>query len=209
MPNIYRSRVALSGWVGAPGVTTYYWTPGEVVVGDLSAEEIQDFHDLIGVAWSDFADTLVEGVTATVLRDVDVIDVASGEVINQLSADGTESVAVGTDPGTTFSRAMMICVSLQTNVFLRGRRLRGRHFIGPVGSRAGDVDGGINAGRIATFSSAYSAMIGSSAPNFVVYSRPYVNKGSGDPKPSHDGAYGDVTSVGVMRLPATLRSRRD
>lgn len=209
MPNIYRSRVALTGWEGAPGVTTYYWTPGEVTIGDPTPEQVQDFHDLLGVAWTDFTIAVVAGVTAKVERTVDVIDVASGEIVNQIYADGTEPVAVGTDPGVSVSRATMICLSLITDTYIRGRRIRGRHFIGPVGSRGIASDGSTNAERGQIFADAYTAMIHGSAPNLAVYSRPYVNKGSGDPKPSHDGAYGDVQAVSFMNRPATLRSRRD
>lgn len=199
MPTIYRSRVVLTGWEGAPGLNTIYWTKGTLV--SVGPTEVQNWHDDIGQAWAAVKGYCCDSWTLTVQAQADIIDVESGNITGVVTADGTEFTASQTTGSVSaMSRATQACVALGTDVWANGRRLAGRVFFGPLNTEAFTEAGVLNGTAVAAMNSAFGTINTGTGPRWAVYHRPTALGG--------DGYYGDVTAINTRTRPAVLRSRR-
>lgn len=201
MAQIARTRVQIDYAGGGPGVTTCYWSKG------LSASAYDA--DLAGAFADDLETTLLamqaafpNWLTFTVLAQVDVLEASTGEIQDQLVATDGTRIVPGTNTNLDASRATQVCVNLLTSDFVNGRRLRGRHFWGPLAPNLIISDGSVFAAFREDIPDDYSGMISGLGPRLAVWHRPTGPTAS-------DGTYGDVTSVVAKRLPGILRSRRD
>lgn len=202
MTNIMRTRVELGGWTGAPGVSTIYWTMGTLGSGSPSPSDVANTHQEIADMWQVFHGFCITGLTSSILPDVDVLDVASGDIIDVVTSDeGAINQTTGSGNTNTLSRATMAVVALRTSDFFDGRRLQGRWFIGPLCANAFDTDGTLSTDAVDDMTAACVALTSGVGPRLAVYSRP---KGLGG-----TGRYGDVTAAIPRATPGVLRSRRD
>lgn len=202
MASIYRSRIALAGWEGAPGVNTVYWTGGFAIPGSPSGSDIADFHQELANAWEVFLGFCVTGWNCTVQADVDQLDVETGLITDVLTSDDGD-INIGPASGNTgtLSRATQLVIALRTNTFRNGRRLQGRWFVGPLAANCFGSDGKITSAVRGAAEDILVAPTSGIGPRVAVYSRPNGALG--------DGAYGDVASVTARPQPGVLRSRRD
>lgn len=202
MANLYRTRIALTGWEGAPGVNTVYWTAGLGGSGVASPQDVADFHQELGNAWQTMGGYCCDSYTATVQGTVDVLDPATGDITGIVQSNTAEPVFTqGTATISKLSRATMVCVALQTDVWRNGRRLAGRYFIGPLNTEAFGEDGQILASASESIQDSLYASITGLGPRLAVYHRPTAGQAN--------GYYGDVVNVVARRKPAVLTSRRD
>jgi len=195
--NIYRFRVELAGWEGAPGVSTYFarWPAVPVL------ENVQAFADGLRAAYQTMSGLLLTGSTATISNEVDVLDDATGQL--QTKASVTPPAAVGgAGSGTALSRATMIKVRFQTDAVVNGRVLRGGNYVGPIASAIIDDTGHIRSTAIATVVSAYQGLLDIAGGRLVIWHRP-------TPDAPASGTSGFVQTVSAWNKPAVLRSRRD
>jgi len=200
MTSLARVVVEWNGWTGAPGANVLHFSPGTIGSWDATAaqdlvDEITDVYDAMKQVW--FA-----SITATVQPTIRIIDDDSGELTGIFSAATPPAAVAGTATVNPMSRATQLCVRLLTGEFVRGRQLRGRIFIGPLAPVAVSTEGLIASTIEDYIQDAWVAPTSGTGPRLAVWSRP---PGGG----STGGSYGDVTSVGVMPVPAVLRSRRD
>lgn len=201
MTTLARLRVDLTGWVGGPGVNTWYFSPG-VPPGNDDPDVMTQIAWDVRNAMSDIAGLFPSAVSWTPNGSVDLLDSETGQNTGVLAL--TEPITPGSGSAGTSatSRATMICVNLLTGHWLNGRQLRGRHFLGPIDAAAIVDDGSISSATAASVAAIYSGFLSGLSPRLCVLHRPKVGfPGTGE--------YADVTSVSVMRRPAVLRSRRD
>lgn len=202
-----RVRTASTGYLGAPGLSTFYFSPSAETIGvaaDVSAR-VRTFWDSIKVYYP-------TTVTMTVQPQVDVIDPATGFVTNSLIVAVPVLPVTGTGVASSaLPPQVAALMTWKTSVFLEGRRLAGRTFISPLGGQvsAGQIPPGMQTGLQA----AGVALLGPGAVsdvNLVVWRRPRPARSI--PLPAQVARVGSVGQITVVAVPlkfATLNSRRD
>lgn len=201
MAQIIRMRNELEWPVGGPGVNTYYFSGGVpspldwVNIADQAATELGAVFDVLASAIS-------SQVAFRVSADVDVIDVESGNLVDQFSLSPAPEDGVGLDGSSKATRAQQGYFRFRTDRYEDGTRLAGGTFIGPVGTSRISADGTWPDATRTEFEDAWAALTSGVGPRLAVYHRPAQGASTG-------GYYGDVTSVRMKRTPGSLRSRRD
>lgn len=201
MTELARVRAGLQWSNGGPGVTTWYFSPGVPPVQWTDAGLV-DVLDEVLAFYTDFKPFLAAEVQVTVDPVVDIVQVDNGNMVNQIVVSGATRTVQGAGVAAHGNRASQLCVNLLTDKFAKGRRLRGRHYHGPLADRSIDGNGFIESLAYDFPQDGYTAMVSGIGTRLAVYSRP-------SSKGASDGSYGDVTALRVMERPAILRSRRD
>jgi hypothetical protein len=198
---IMRIRTELSGWQGAPGLSTLYFLPATVGGSNTDAA---DCAARVRAAWNAARGLFTTQFNALVQPQVDVIDDATGLLVGSLS--GGSPVGVTGNNGTAFeSIATMALLQMGTAVILRGRKLRGRLFLGPVATPNVTSDGQLLLATGSTVAAAFAATLsGSTASVPVIWDRP-----GKAPHPVHAGTSATVTTWACPARLSVLRSRRD
>jgi len=192
-----RVRVAITGWEGGPGLSTFYFT---VPTQDAAAASRVAAHVRAKLNGS-WAPQSPNAITLTTSGDVDVLNAATGVIENTLSVAAPAPIAgTGGTSWAPFSVAMLL--QLRTSTFINGRRVRGRSFLSPVRASAIAAHGSLdetqrNAMQVAGEDFRTSVTAGDT---WVVWHRPVNGAG---------GSAAQITSVTVPGKPAILRSRRD
>lgn len=204
MGTVYRFKVALSGWIGGPGVNTWHMCQAEEL-GGASQSDLEGMAVAIKNVYAAVATYFPSGIAAEVQSVVEGFDIATG---NLLSVTGIDTpVPVGGSSGqNATSRATQITVRLQTDALRGNRQLQGRHFIGPVSSAALGADGQVPGDVRSAVQSAYGGVTDILGDGRLVV--------WGQPNPLHDredaraGRIGYVQSVLANATPGSLRSRK-
>jgi len=196
MAQVFRIKTVLSGFPGAPGVNTHYFTSGVSAVN----ADIQDAAAEVHGAMNALKAYLVRDLTWNIDPEAYVYELDTGVLdrVAVLDATGLNGVSTATVGST--SRASMIKLRFSTGTVVNNRRLRGGIYLGPISDFAITSTGAVNSAAAGAVATAYDAMISGTGPRLQVWHRPVNGAG---------GAAGDVTGVSVMPLPAVLRSRRD
>lgn len=201
MAQIARSRVALNWDQGGPGVNTFYWSAGVPSPLDWLNSASQ-FHEELHDVYTANAGILVSTVSWEIETTFDVIDVETGNIVDQPVLDEPAWTGVGTNTKSTVSRAQQAYFGFYTSRFEGGRRLRGGSYFGPLAAETIDASGRFSAADAVARAGYWDALISGPGPRLAVYHRPAVGS-------TAVGYYGDVTAVRLKREPAILRSRRD
>lgn len=186
MANIERIRVAWSGFVGGPGVSTFYATDAASLLAPLRA------------MFNSMAGRFPGVVTHTFPSSGDTIDATSGALVSAW-VGSAPAPTTGTDTGGYAAPAGAI-IRWQTGTIIHGHRLVGRTFLVPLAKSNFDVDGTLLGTSISSISAAVQTFVTASAGNMVVWSRP----GGGTA-----GGFSAVNSAVVPDKSMILRSRRD
>lgn len=201
MAEIYRTRIALTGWEGAPGLNTLHWSKGTLVARP-GPSDVAAFHAEIAAAWTVGKGYCCDGWSMEVEPTVDIIDVDSGNITGVITSSAAAPTATqGTAVISKVARNTVLNIAYSTDIWNAGRRLRGRTFFGPLNQEALGEDGQILQSCVDAMEDAFVAITSGIGPRLAVYSRP-----SGGPDA---GFYGDVVQVSVRRKPGSLVSRRD
>jgi len=195
--NMYRYRVNLDGWQGAPGVNTLYFRHAAVP----TIEDAQQVADLIKTAYDSLKAWYVSGVKITVDPNVDVIQDSDGK-LQTSTVIVPPATVTGSGATTTTSRATMALAKFNTDAVVNGRRLRGRSFLGPIAAQGVATDGTLTTAFGTAILSAYNGLLDIAGGRLVVWHRPSAPG-------AQDGTSGFVQNVTYKTLPAVLRSRRD
>ena len=203
---IARTTVALSGWVGAPGVNVIHWVPRLTFpadVGDYTPAVASSFLAALRGVYNTLAPVTVNGWTASFAQETSLIEATTGALVGTVSPSSVPSAA---GPGTAdgdASRATQANVSLRTADFINSRRVQGRIFYGPIGSGALATSGTLLAQLQSDIATQFGSLLssGSSDGQLAVWHRPTPGQSN--------GRSCVVTSVVGRALPASLRSRRD
>jgi len=209
MATFLRYRPVLTGFVGAPGINTWHGQ-GETLIP--TSIEAQEWVDQVRAAYFAAKAYLAPGVSVVFGGEVTLHDEATGEltgvegVTAPATVVSTSTAAEGQNP-----RASQSVVQLGTDVIRNGRRLKGRHFLGPASAFCFGSDGLLTTSARNGIVSAYGGVHDIAGVNLVVWGPPiYAKDAFGNPTDTllAPGKKGLVTSVSVSVTPGTLRSRK-
>lgn len=209
--HVMRVRAASTGWAGAPGLNTFYFTAGhEGSEGEPTSTEAELAYTRVQAAMSALASVFPANWRCLVNQGVDVIDAANGDLVNSISAGDGAAIA-GTNGSGYGPTAVMLLARLNTGHFADGSRIQGRAFLGPMAS---DASAAGTPGTIVTaagnaFATAIQDAGGGGVPVLTVWRREREARGGDRPLAHRDGSTATVTSVTIPGKFAILRSRRD
>lgn len=182
MVTLAKIPVVWSGFVGGPGVSTFY----TLTTGTPPVAAFRTFFDSIKTMLPSVARIQVPSTGVTV-------DSATGQTNGAWSA-GVSAVVAGTG-AAAYSAPTGAIVNWRTGVWTGGREMRGKTFIVPLDNGNYQNDGTLLSASVTTLQTAAGALI-ASAPDMKVYSR-------------HYGAVAAISSASVPDKCVVLRSRRD
>lgn len=212
MTQIYRVRVALNGWIGGPGLQTFYYRPATTDV--TSSTEAAVVAATVRAALDPTKGMYPISWTAQVAADVDVINAVDGVLTGQYNvtppAVVTGTGAVSNNYGPT---AAGMCMTLNTGIISGGSKVRGRSFLVPL-CQSFDSNGSPTAEFVATAVGMGNALktTGAGGPTLVVWRRPRQFRAATTKLKelaARDGGAFDVSGTTVKDKFAILRSRRD
>lgn len=140
------------------------------------------------------------------MTDVEVIDIATGNLKGVVSAASVAATTGGASASANWVAPAGACITWSTaglrTVNSKPRRVRGRTFIVPLASVAYDANGNLAAGAITAFNTAATGLRGNfNNQEFGIYGRP-------GPGGAPAGVYHKVTGHRLTDQAAVLRSRR-
>jgi hypothetical protein len=183
MPTLQQVHAFWSGFLGAPGVSTFYFQ--DVLDDEVPQAAVGDFFDAIKAIFP-------SDVVITVEKTGTTIDTTTGQPNGSWSGEADQQV-IGTG-ADNYSAPSGAVVTWHTGFFAGGREVRGRTFLVPMTSSLYDGTGDITAEAQVLINDAAEAFIDQGSPSIWGPT-------------SHTAA--SVTSATVPRRPAVLRSRRD
>lgn len=195
--SIMRIRFQIAGPGGLPGVHTTYWN------GASSTPTTADATDCAGrvrAFWDSFKVNVSGTVTVSCNQPADVLNPATGALENQLSV-GAPANVVCTGSGE-LPKATMMLLRYNTGVVLNRRLIRGRSFIGPLGTGNNTNGTVVPASQTALLTAAAFLNTGATASKLVVWHRPT------ELLPA-SGVVAEVISYATNTEFSVLRSRRD
>lgn len=204
---LYRVRAASSGWLGGPGLNTFYFVAG-LVNPDGAASDALLCANRVRTAFFDGLIAFPSVWTMTVSPTVDVIDAPTGALVNSFSV-APPATLVGTGLNSFHATALCMLLQLRTTSVIDGSRVMGRAFIGPH-SAGNDPDGTPQAGLLTAARAIGTALMDpGGGPNLAVWHRPRKAAAGPPIVTARAGAHALVTSTTVPDKWAVLRSRRD
>jgi len=192
-------RVALSGFPGGPGVSTFH----------CAVDTNPDLTNLRAF-WAALTGRLMAGITIQIPNSGDTILSTTGELVGNWSAAGP--VAAVTTSGALLAEAAAGAqVVWTTNDVSDGRSVKGRTFLVPGNCSDFGADGQLSVAQQTVLATAAQSVVGATPP-FVIWHRP--KKGpkpaGGGPAPIlRNGSYSIITGKVVPRKGVVLTSRRD
>lgn len=190
---INRIRAVWTGFVGAPGYTSWYFLPESTGM----AATMRTFFDAI-------KGQLAAPVSVQVESTGDVIDETDGKIVG---AWNESAVAVVNAGGVgIYSAPVGAVVRWNTGGIVNGHRVKGRSFLVPLDGDAYDSSGTLTSAAITTMEAAATAAIADVNNQLGVWARPF--KGALT-KPARNGSIHVVTGRTVPDKSMVLRSRRD
>lgn len=204
MATILRVTSEWSGFPGGPGFTNLHFRDFAGSDGDgldPTPADAQSAASKVRSFWEAIQAQLPSTVRVTVKPEVDVLDVATGDLVDSFQTnvlDPTQGDAVG-----AYTAAAGAVINWRTNGIRNGRRVRGRTFLVPLTFSSFGADGALNANTRTLITDAAAALSASNgSPDLGVYARPTTKDGT-------DGAWFVVSSSSVPSMSAMLTSRRD
>lgn len=199
MVNIDRVRVELTGFPGAPGVSTFYALNG----ASLQTPLFNFYTALKGIIPAD--------VHMRIASSGDTLDSSTGTIL--ASWTGTVQTDVN-DPTNVSAYAAPTggVITWLTGTRFSGRLLKGRTFIVPLTLGQFATDGSFTAGGLAVLTDAATAFVAASTGNFLIWQRPRAARaadGSRKAITARSGGHAVVVGSRVADKAGVLRSRRD
>lgn len=187
---MYRIRVNLGGFQGAPGLAVHYF--------DFAGGSAQDAADAVAVLWGGFESFLYDTVTWSVDTAAAIIDETNGDL------DGVTTITPASGGGTNTTEPLppsqMGLVRWVTSGVVNNRVLRGRTFVGPTTQDAND-SGLLTSASQTDLQNAANAFLAVTDADPVIWHRP--------PEGQSSGVFHPITGASVWNNFAVLRGRRD
>lgn len=203
MATFLRYRPVLSGFTGAPGINTFHGS-GDVL--PINATQAQQFADEIKAVYLAIQSVFASGVTITFPGEMTMHEELTGELVDVFAVTPPATVSSsGSLSDSNMPRSTQAVVRLNTGVIRDGKRLVGRHFIGPINQTAVGTDGQMMTASRTLIAGAYGGILDLIGPNLFVYG-PVKKDANGNATSA--GRLGRVTGVSVLTVPGTLRSRK-
>lgn len=198
MAQLNRVRVALTGYPGGPGVSTFYFRGLQT-----ARQSLQSFYTAILGGMPDDVRVQVEATG-------DIIESTTGDLVGSWVKDPLPALA-GTDPGL-YAAPVGVLVRWNTGSIVGGKRVRGRTFLVPITNPNFNTFGQVSAAAVAQIEGAANAFRFEQSLDFVIWSRPFAGSVAVPPRPARPPRLGSdslVLSASVSPKAAVLRSRRD
>lgn len=193
---ISRIRAAWSGFIGAPGVSTFY-----------SLNPATDLPLLHGF-FEGLAGTLPDNVTITLEGSGDILDETTGNLTGGWTEDAPAPVS-GTVPGVYAAPAGYVII-WETGVVMDAHRLRGKTYIVPAAQSVFQNDGSLYPDALLAIRGVAGSLAGDN--QLVVWHRPRSARSADGSRPAvsaRAGGYASVSGATVHDFAAVLTSRRD
>ncbi len=174
--------------------------------GDASDTEASNSAGAVSTFFNAVRTYLPAQVTIDVMSDVEILDVATGNLVGVQTAAAQAPITGGATAAANWVAPAGACITWSTaglrTVSSKPRRVRGRTFIVPLAGVAYENNGTLVAGALTALNTAATGLRGNfNNQEFGIYGRP--GKG-GQPA----GQYYAVTGHRITDQAAVLRSRR-
>jgi hypothetical protein len=199
MGRLIRVKVNWTGFVGSPGYTNFHFEP--VPESDpISQATVDSAVTKVSTFLTAIRPYLPLVVTTGIDPAVAEIDEQNGEI--QTYWNATPPAATAGAMTGNYTAGAGFCVNWATGGVRKGRRVRGRTFIVPIGSTSMDTDGTFNASHLTAWRTAANALhVDSNGVRLVVWAK---TPGAIIP----DGGAYDVVTASINDKVAFLTSRR-
>lgn len=204
MAEVLRLTVDLNGWQGAPGMNTWHFLRSDSL--NFDEEHVNSAVSMLQTCYTWWQPHLLNGMTCALRTEAQVFEPAEGTLTDFADIEFPWTVN-GAGLDTALSRATMAVSKEMTLKVYDGRRLNGRHFIGPLNGNAITNAGQLNASVIQAVIDGLSGM--TQLPlntRLAVWHRPKKDE---DGNLVRVGGAAFVNAVSCMSKPGVLRSRRD
>lgn len=198
MTQLNRVRVQLTGFIGAPGVATFYFLG------------LQTARQSLQSLFTAVAPALPDDVTAQVEAAGDIIESTNGALVGSWSKDPLPPI-VGQQVGGYAGPAGCM-LRWNTNGIVGRRRVRGRTFLVPLAATNYNTVGQILPAVVSGIAASANAFVFEQSLDFVIWSRPFIGAPATPTRaarPARLGSHSLVTSATVPTKVVVLRSRRD
>lgn len=185
---LHRVRATWKGWLGAPGVSTFYFP-------STAAPPI----DAVRTFFESIKGILPTGITVQVENTGATIDEATGHLTGTWTA-AAQAVVTATGTGS-YLTTTGVMIRWQTQAIHGRRMLAGKTFLVPVTAQTLAADGRVAAIPAQTVRTAATTLVGGG--QMAVWGRP-----SAPGKGTLVGSQAPATAAVVTDLPVVLRSRR-
>ena len=197
MATILRSRATLLLNGGAASaLMTHYWDSTGATQTALATEALARVRAMLNALGS----TITTGSSVTLNPVLDEVDVATGQIVNQVTGALPAAVSF-TGAGDYLPLQTQAVMRFATSSFVNGRRLQGRSYVPGLNEGANSPGGNIQAAVLTTLGTA-AGLLGTTVVT-AMNQRVWHRAGPGGP-----GVSDIVTSRSVSPSWATLRSRR-
>lgn len=198
MTSVYRVTAVWSGFQGAPGYTKFSFSD---LVDDSSRNSA-------GAKVRTLFEALKVGMQTpwrvTVQPNIDEFDMATGALLGTATMTTPPAASTGTVTPAAYAGGSGYCITWNTPLIVRRRRVRGRTFFVPAVG-VFDTDGTLNSASLTLIQGAAAAFIAPSAPQPNVWSRTWS---TGTPAVQIGGALAPITAYVVKDMASQLRTRR-
>jgi hypothetical protein len=201
MTSLAKFVVQMSGWEGGPGVNVLTFSSG-TLTPPWTSTDVQTVYDEIHTMYDDNKNLYAPNVDIEVLPQATIFESTTGDITNVITVPTPDDIISSTGTSGDTSRGQCICAAYYTDVWVGGKRLRGRSFFGPIARELMTPAGLVGTGAVAQIQDKLVAMTSGVGPRLAVYHRPTGGA-------STDGYYGDVVTVIARGRPSNLRSRQD
>lgn len=199
MTNLVRAVITLNYGTGSPGVNIFHFSPG-LPESTWTQSGIDDIAGLLYDCFDGARGLYQGGTSIDTPSEYVEFDPTTGEAVGLwASTGGSGNITVSGSDNQPFAAACIVN-GLLTDRWLSGRRLAGRHFVGPVSPDAFDNGGALKTAFKTTATDMYDGMLGGIGPRLAVWHRPSTPA-------AEDGTYGDVVAIRPSNRPGYLRSR--
>jgi hypothetical protein len=186
MSDIFKVQAVWSGFLGGPGVNTFY--------SDTEPTDLDPWHDF----YAAIATGIPGGVSVSFPGDGVKVDSVTGALTGGWSVTPPANVN-GSGEGQHAAGTGAV-VRWTTGEIIRGRRLYGHSYLVPLTRGNYNVDGRLLPAAVSAFQGAAMGLVGALGTALQVWSRPVAGAG---------GVAMPVTGAVVPLKVAELRSRRD
>jgi hypothetical protein len=203
MAALERIRCIWTGFVGSPGVSTFYATDAATLLPQLRTF-FQVCHDY-----------LPTDVYIDIEPSGDTIESTTGALTGSWA--GSAVAQVHGNDSAAYSGVSGGLVQWASSTVLSGRRLRGRTYLVPFGGGQYDVSGQIASSQRGSIAAAAQALATAASGNMKIYQRPRSahaswtdRRGVVHPAVSaRSGGFGSVDTGSMRAVVTELKTRRD
>lgn len=200
MAELVRVKARWQNYQGGPGYSVFHF--GSVAPGLDLQTMTENSVERVAVFFQSIRMLLPYQLQIQTLNEVDIIDSASGDLLEVRASAAKPAIISGGTASDNFAAAVGAVVTWRTGGVRNGRRVKGRTFLVPLNGTQFENNGTLRQTAIDTISNnadelytdTFSVVMG-------VYARPTSSTAS-------DGAFHPITSHSVPDMGAVLRSRR-